>query len=109
MSLEPDDLRQTLSANQFHGVEVHAAVAAYLVHADDILVLQQSCGACLVLKSFKLSLIEQRSQWQNLQRNRSLQGYLFRLIDHSHTAATNLTDELKVADRTEPWQQVSGV
>lgn len=55
-----------------------------------------------VLKPYKLSRIEHGRKGEDFQRHAAPEGNLFRLVDHAHPTAADLTENPEVADNSSP-------
>jgi hypothetical protein len=82
---------------------VDSPLAADGIDGDDIRVLQSGGGQGLVLEAGELPLVEHPGKGKRLERDAPLQRNLLGFIDDSHTAAADLADDAKIAQRRPAW------
>ena len=84
--------------DQFHGVERLPVGLALGEHGHDVLVLELRSGPSLGAEALQGRGLGQRYARQQLQGHVAIQRQLPGAIDHPHAAATELLDDLEVAD-----------
>ena len=90
-------LVQTLAVNQLHGVVVHPALIAHGKNRNDIGMVQVGDGGRLACETIDRFLITGRRKPQDFKGHAPMQRKLLGLKHRSHTAAADLSDDLKIA------------
>jgi hypothetical protein len=83
---------------KFHDDEWLATVLADLVNGANVRVVQGRCRLRLSLETGQRLGVFCNLIRQELQCNKSAQGYVFRLIHHTHAAAAQLLKDAVVGD-----------
>ena len=95
-----DQCGQAAALDELHGVVADAALFADGMHGYDVLVPQVRRGQRLVLEALQLPGVNRRSEWQHLQSDLAPQRDLLGFIDHTHSTATDLSQQDEVAKLT---------
>ena len=97
-----NDLGQRSPLDELHGVEVHAAVGADREDRHDVAMVQIGRRLRLGLKPQEVPRVHRRGERQYLQGDPAAERNLHRLVDDSHAASANLSDDLVVAEHAGP-------
>ena len=89
---------ERLPLQQLHGDEVLTVRFVDLVDRADIRVIQRGGREGFPLEAFTSSRIVLHFYWQEFQRNMAVQLEIFRFVDHTHAAATELLQDAIVRD-----------
>ena len=94
----PHDLGQRPTGHIVHREEVLAVVFADLVDGHNVRMLQTRNGLGFGLKAFDFGGSGQQARLDHLQRHRSVQADLARLVHHPHAATSEQLEQFVVAE-----------
>src|SRR5581483_8365304 len=96
--LAADFVLQALAFQEFHDEERTLLVLADFVDGADVRVIERRCGARFPQKTFKRLGIVDKFVRQEFQGDAAAQLEIFRFIDDSHAAASELSQDSVVGD-----------
>jgi hypothetical protein len=108
----PGDVFQSIARHVFHDDERSALVLAYVVHCDNVRVLQLSRSSGLIVDSLFRWLASQMAEGHELYGNNSVQFRLTGFVNHSHAAPTYLLQKFVLSDsqaHSGAWRRVFGL
>jgi hypothetical protein len=91
-------LRERLTLDQLHGVEVAAVGLADGVDRDDVGVVQLGGGLRLALEPLDRLLREPEPGRQDLEGDPAIQRQLAGLVDDAHPASADLAQQIEIAE-----------
>ncbi len=93
-----DALAQRRPFQQFHHDEILTILLADLVDGADVRMVERRGGAGLALEPFQSGSIRAEFRGKKLQGHVPAEGFVLRLVNHAHPAATQLADDTVVRD-----------
>src|SRR6185437_12889387 len=93
-----DEVLQRNPIQELHYDEGLVLILPDVVNGADVGVIQSRRGLRLALKSGQGLWVAEHLIGQELEGNKTVQAGVLRLVDHTHTPAANLLDDLVMGD-----------
>ena len=90
---------QRLAVQKFHGQKRPPAVFADVIYRADVRMVQRRCRFRLAPKTFERLRVMRHFIRQKFQRHKAVQPRVFRLVHHTHPAATQFFQDAIVRNR----------
>ncbi len=101
-----DAVLQRHAVQKLHGDERLPVLLTNVVNRADVWVIQCGCSLGFALKAGECLRITGNFLGQELQRDKTTEPGVFRLVDHAHTAAAQLLNDAVVRDRSpDHWRK----
>src|ERR1700730_12790931 len=93
-----DAMLQRHAIQTLHGDEVLPLSLVNLEDHADVGMVQGRCGLSFALEAFQRLRVMRQVVWQELQRDKTVESRIFRLVDNAHTAAAEFLDDSVMRD-----------